>query len=252
MAAGTPRPVRALTFDLWDTLVIDDSDEPRRAARGLPPKVEARARGFVELVAPKGIPEAEARAAWDAATAQFKIWWKQEHHTPPVGVRVDHALSALGLTRPAGFDELVTRLSTMEVEIPPDPLPGAGAALAALAARYPLAIISDSIVTPAAGLRQILEGHGLARHFSAFFFSDEVGASKPDPKPYPAAAAALDIPVEGIVHVGDRDETDIAGAHAVGARGVYFTGAIDRGPTSSPYVCAHLTELPALCAQMEG
>ena len=28
--------IQAVTFDFWDTLVIDDSDEPARAARGLP------------------------------------------------------------------------------------------------------------------------------------------------------------------------------------------------------------------------
>jgi hypothetical protein len=27
--------IKAVTFDLWDTMVYDDSDEPERAARGL-------------------------------------------------------------------------------------------------------------------------------------------------------------------------------------------------------------------------
>ena len=29
------RRIRAVTFDLWDTVVHDDSDEPKRKARGL-------------------------------------------------------------------------------------------------------------------------------------------------------------------------------------------------------------------------
>jgi putative hydrolase of the HAD superfamily len=250
--AADLRPVRALTFDLWDTLVIDDSDEPKRAALGLPPKPEARARAFAALVAGAGVDDAAARSAWADANAAFKVWWKQEHRTPPVAARLDHALQALGLDRPAGFDACVDALSTMEVELPPEPLPGAAEALAALSARWPLAIISDSIVTPAAGLRQILAHHGLARYFSGFYFSDEVGASKPAPLAYRAAAQDLGVPVEGIVHVGDRDETDVAGALGVGARAVYFTGAVDRGPTASPWRCAHLSELPALVARMEG
>jgi putative hydrolase of the HAD superfamily len=250
--AADLRPVRALTFDLWDTLVIDDSDEPRRAAQGLPPKKEARARAFVELVSGAGVDEAAARSAWSDANAIFRVWWKQEHRTPPVAARLDHALGVLGLDRPGTFDACVERLSTMEVELPPDPLPGAAEALAALAERYPLAIISDSIVTPAAGLRKILAHHGLARFFSGFYFSDEVGASKPAPLAYHAAAQDLGVPVEGIVHVGDRDETDVAGALGVGARAVYFTGAVDRGPTASPWRCTHLAELPDLVARMEG
>ena len=32
------RPVKAITFDLWDTLFVDDSDEPKRAAQRLRPK----------------------------------------------------------------------------------------------------------------------------------------------------------------------------------------------------------------------
>ena len=35
-------PVRAVTFDLWDCIFIDDSDEPKRAAAGEKPKPEAR------------------------------------------------------------------------------------------------------------------------------------------------------------------------------------------------------------------
>ena len=34
--------IRAVTFDLWDTLVVDDSDEEVRAALELPSKQQAR------------------------------------------------------------------------------------------------------------------------------------------------------------------------------------------------------------------
>ena len=36
------RPLRAITFDLWDTIVHDDSDEPKRKAQGLKTKKEER------------------------------------------------------------------------------------------------------------------------------------------------------------------------------------------------------------------
>ena len=35
-------PVKVITFDLWDTIVIDESDEPKRAVLGLAPKPLAR------------------------------------------------------------------------------------------------------------------------------------------------------------------------------------------------------------------
>jgi hypothetical protein len=34
--------IKAVTFDLWDTIVHDDSDEPKRKAQGLRSKKAAR------------------------------------------------------------------------------------------------------------------------------------------------------------------------------------------------------------------
>ena len=34
--------IKAITFDLWDTLVVDDSDEAKRAERGLRSKFDER------------------------------------------------------------------------------------------------------------------------------------------------------------------------------------------------------------------
>jgi len=36
------RRIGAVTFDLWNCLFVDDSDEPKRAAAGLPPKPVTR------------------------------------------------------------------------------------------------------------------------------------------------------------------------------------------------------------------
>ncbi len=42
--------ITGITFDFWDTIAVDDSDEPKRAARGLPTKSEARAQLFAECI----------------------------------------------------------------------------------------------------------------------------------------------------------------------------------------------------------
>ena len=34
--------IKAVTFDLWDTMVVDESDEPKRAAQGLRSKRDER------------------------------------------------------------------------------------------------------------------------------------------------------------------------------------------------------------------
>ncbi len=38
------RKIKAITFDLWDTVLIDDSDEPKRKAAGRATKAMERRR----------------------------------------------------------------------------------------------------------------------------------------------------------------------------------------------------------------
>ena len=42
--------IRGITFDFWDTIVDDDTDEPKRAERGLPSKAVARRNTFVDEI----------------------------------------------------------------------------------------------------------------------------------------------------------------------------------------------------------
>lgn len=249
--------IAAVTFDLWDTLVVDDSDEAARAARGLLPKPAARTAavvGYATALGGDALTAVAAEAAWDEANAWFRRCWKEEHHTPHIADRVRRTLRGLDLPDGEGFDALVDTLARMEVDLPPRLVDGIGDALEALHARWPLGVVSDAIVTPGAQLRELLHGHGLLRHFDHLVFSDEVGASKPAPKVFHAAAAGLGVPVTGLVHVGDREANDVAGPHGVGARAVLITAAVDRGAadTRADAVCRHASDLPALLAALES
>jgi len=256
--------IQAITFDFWDTLFVDDSDEPERAARGLAPKPVARRAAFVQavLAAYPAVGEAAAGAAMDHADAWFRRCWKIEHHTPSVTRRLEVALDRLGVAPPQGWAALVASLEEMEARIPPRPVPGAAEALAALAARWPLGVVSDAIFTPGRCLRRVLEANGLLRYFtpSAVVFSDEAGAAKPAPAVFERAAAGfraagVDCYVGGLVHVGDREANDVDGPLAAGARGVLFTGAVDRrggAPTRAAAVCDDLRALPAILAGLEA
>lgn len=247
--------LHAITFDLWDTLVVDDGDEPARAAQGLPPKPEARLRAFAAEVRAHHphIPDEAARAALDAANARFKVAWRLHHRTPHLADRLRDAFGQLGIDPTPGFDTLVDHIAGMEVRTPPPPTPGVAAMLASLHGRYPLGIVSDAIVTPGAQLRELLERHDLLRYFSTFVFSDEVGAAKPDPAVFHAAAAGLGVSVQGIVHIGDREANDIAGPAAAGARSVLYTGAVDRGAsnTQADAVCHDWAALADTLAALE-
>ncbi len=62
-----------------------------------------------------------------------------------------------------------------------------------------------------------LAGLGLAgRPWRAVLDATALGALKPHPAPFRAAAQALGLPPERVLHVGDSLELDIRGAHAAG------------------------------------
>ncbi len=62
----------------------------------------------------------------------------------------------------------------------------------------------------------------------AIFFSDQMGVSKPNPKIFAKACAAMRLPPGRVMYVGDRPETDIAPARRVGMKCVHYRGAHGR------------------------
>lgn len=246
--------IKAVTFDFWDTIVDDDSDEPVRAERGLRSKRDERRHQVWEaLNAIEPITVADVVLAYDTAEAGFNVTWKECSVNWTVDQRLRVVLKGLGRTLPdEDFARLVARHSAMEVEIPPRAIPGIGEALDELSKRYKLAIVSDAIVTPGTGLRTILENHGLKKYFSAFAYSDEVGHSKPHRSMFDHVADELGIDVSEIVHIGDRDHNDVKGPHAIGAKAVLFTATrpADADNTTADAICDDHLKLPGIVDEL--
>jgi len=245
--------VRGITFDFWDTIVDDDTDEPKRTAKGLPSKAEARVATFVEevLAHHPAIGREASAAALEKANATFRHHWKVEHHTPCVADRLMVGFEALGIGRTPGFDGLVNAWESMEVEIPPNLVPGIEDCLAALHGRYRIGIISDAIVTPGTGLRQILRDYGLFKYFDHFVYSDEAGAAKPAARVFDLACEGLGVDRTELAHVGDRPANDIRGPNDYGSFSVLYTGVLDRRQAGDPeasVVVGHMDDLPAAIA----
>lgn len=87
--------------------------------------------------------------------------------------------------------------------------------------------------------------------------SGELGVTKPDPRIFHAAAAALGVESGACAYVGDRVRTDAVGAYAAGMLGIWLDRGDDRNPVTDgaegepPAGVARirsLTELPALLA----
>ncbi len=248
--------IKAVTFDLWDTIVDDDSDEPKRAAQGLRSKRdERRYQVWEALNAVEPIELEKVTLAYDTAEAGFNVVWKECHINWTVDQRLRVVLRGLGRTLDdAAFDDLIEAHGRMEVDVPPNAIPGIGDALKDLSSRYKLCIVSDAIVTPGTGLRDLLEGHGVKQFFSGFVFSDEIGHSKPHRSMFDSAASQLGVELDEIIHIGDRDHNDVKGPHAVGAKAVLFTATRpdDRETTTADAICDSHHELPAIIDRLAG
>lgn len=239
--------IKAITFDFWDTIVQDDSDEPKRAAQGLPSKAEARWQLLAAEISRyyPVIEPGRIRQAFDHANARFRHHWQVEHFTPTVASRLQEAYAFLKIDLTPGFDDVVEEIEEMEVKIPPDFAPGVHEAIGALAKSYKLGLISDAIHTPGRGIRRILQAGGLLNCFSHWVFSDEAIASKPAAVVFEQASAGLDVPFTQIVHVGDRESNDVAGPLAMGMAAILYTGVIDRGSanTQATAICKNFSDL---------
>lgn len=242
--------IKALSFDIWDTIVIDDSDELDRKQRGLRSKPDERRFLMYEALSRhQAISQEQFEVAFRVANAAFNKCWKGYSITWTVAERMEIILNGLGHTLPqVELEQLIEQLEVMEVEIPPHLIEGAEAAIADLASRYKLCIASDAIVTPGTGLRKVLENYNVLHYFSGFAFSDEVRNSKPHRSMFDSAAAQLGVEISEIVHIGDREHNDITGPQGLGMKAVLFTASRDRGSdnTTADAICTRYSDLPGI------
>jgi len=248
--------IKAVTFDLWDTVILDDSDEPKRAAQGLLPKAEERRRlvheflGRHEPVSPEAVD-----VAYRTTDAAFRSVWYGQNVTWTVHERLSVLLRGLGRELPEEeLTELVRLHEEMELTVPPELVPGAAEALQAVHARYRLGVISDTIFSPGRALKQLLAEHDILRFFDFLVFSDEQGCCKPDPRMFHAAAQGLGVDVTELVHVGDREQKDVDGPLGVGARSVLSKVVVDRGASQSraAAICDDYARLPAILESLDS
>ncbi|KAA3616336.1 MAG: HAD family hydrolase [Calditrichaeota bacterium] len=222
--------IKGITFDLWDTVFIDDSDEPKRLAAGRPSKAEERRILMHRFVNRHiSVSKEQVSAVYDAVDAAFRKVWHEQFVTWNVHDRLALILKGFQLELPAAeMAELVRLHEEMELEFKPDFISGVHEAIHNLKANYKLCVISDTIFSPGRTLRGLLAGENLFDCFDGFVFSDELGFSKPHPDVFKSAAGQLGLPLHELVHIGDREHNDIAGPQALGMKTILCTAAIDR------------------------
>ena len=116
------------------------------------------------------------------------------------------------------------------------PMPGALDALLALRdLRIPLGVVSNSSFR-ADVIRHELAKHGMADVMSAFVASAEYAVRKPNPLLFEVAAAQLGVPMRNVWFVGDRLDTDVAGARAAGMVSVWYSPSESHSDEDAPHL----------------
>ncbi len=265
-AAGAERRIRALLFDLDDTLMahtraVDEAIAvAQRAAGGAfaaddPAAVQRRWAELEELhytryltgeltylgqrvarardvLAPYGIDlsDEEALAWFDAYLVGYRDAWRL----------FDDVLPALAALRAAHPDLLLGIITNGDLAFQTDKL-------------HRIAFWDELALTPVRADGSVDEPQRAGRLIA----SGELGVTKPDARIFHAAAAALGVESGACAYVGDRVRTDAVGAHAAGMLGIL----LDRGDARNPVTdgaegeppagvarIRTLTELPALLA----
>ena len=97
-----------------------------------------------------------------------------------------------------------------------------------------------------------LSGYGILRFFDVLVFSDEVGVAKPARAVFEAAAQGLGMALGEMAHIGDREQKDVAGPRAAGAKAILCTVVKDRGSerTQADAVCRDFRDLSAIVERL--
>ena len=215
--------LRAVTFDLWQTLILDTPEGLRRARAD-------RVGGFQQVLSSHGISVEVAAVdrAYDAAGARLEeVFWSSRRDVGSRG-QVRFMLESLGVdgaVPPEGplMDALDEAYCLPILSALPIPNAGALEVLRTLSSRgLVLGLICNTGRTPGKMLRLILERLALAPYLRVLTFSDEVGLRKPHPEIFHRTVSALGVAPAEAAHVGDDVTTDVAGARGVGMRAIHL------------------------------
>lgn len=196
--------------------------------------------------------------AYEASGRFLGRFWAQNRDVP-VDEHVRAILGALDTKLPARVTPeimraLVEAYARPILMVPPAVDEGARAALEQVRARgVALAVLSNTMRTPGATLRKLLERFGLLACFDHATFSDEVGVRKPDAAIFALTLRALGVEPAAAVHVGDDEVLDVLGGRQAGLRTIQVTTASPeaRGAERADATIPGLAGLPDALARLE-
>lgn len=219
-ASGDRPPIRAIVFDLFDTLVDLYMEKlPRLEYRGVTVPASARAMHSA-LPRRSGIDFDRFAGVLAEVDREFlKSHYKE-------GLEVSSELRFSKLCEHLGLvdDRLPSQLAVVHMGLLREqvamPLHHLGL-LTKLSERVRIGVCSN--FSHAATALAILDDYGLTPYLDTIVFSEEVGIRKPRDEIFAAVLEGMSVDPADALHVGDSLSADVAGAHAVGMRSAWVT-----------------------------
>jgi HAD superfamily hydrolase (TIGR01509 family) len=208
--------IDTVTFDLWNTLIIHDSDYDAEIR-------SVRKQGIIAALAEKGIsigPE-DVERGYAGSEKKLAERWSSQLDTD-VDEQLSLFLESMGLRPTQGLVETISEPYTDAVlKVMPFMVDGAPEVLREIKKEgYRMALISNTGRTPGSAMRKVLKDYGILDLFDVAVFSNEVGYTKPDRHIFEHTLEALGSKPSSSVHIGDHSFLDVMGARQMGMHSV--------------------------------
>jgi putative hydrolase of the HAD superfamily len=212
--------IQGITFDLWQTLIIDNRELGRsRANRRIEETITSL--GFVGH-----------NFSYEHVQDAYRLCYRmcREVHKAEKDYSFDHQV-AIFINNIAEnlFDELDKSIieqinywyGEAFFEFPPKLDPESESVLRNLSSKgYKIGLISNTGMTSGTLFRRYLKNHNILDFFQVLTFSDEVLLCKPSSEIFHMTLKELDCSPDVSIHVGDHILNDVYGAHRAGLQSV--------------------------------
>ena len=242
-------PTRAVTLDLWLTLISEPDGSNVSTDRRL-----LRADGALAVLAEHGefFDRPRVIEVFDITSETISA----DHELGIdmyFGDRIVQTLSMLdeGLPErigPAGVERLWEVIDASLDESPPSLMPGALEALRELSCKpVKLGVISNTGNSSSKAYGRMFKAMGIDDFFEVVSLSNELAMAKPSPAIFHHTLSTLGVEPGHALHVGDNPAADVAGASAVGMKTAWLVGPNRAGLAVQPdYFAMDISEIPAI------
>jgi len=208
--------IKAITFDCWDTLVVDDESRDKKR------------KEYFRLVLDRyNVPKTQEEIV-DLFSEEAKIFQDHIVRNRKTQNAITRAETLIGLAKaeiPASEIAKIAEFSDkIALKYRPPLVQGIIKILEDLSKIYILGLICNTGWHSGETVRSVLQGYDLPKYFAFLSFSDEVGVAKPHKKIFELTVDRLGFRTEEAAHIGDSEYSDIVGAKQANMKAVLFTG----------------------------